>query len=251
LQAIFWRAALAAVLFGVICRWRGWSLFIDQADRRRLLLTGVLMGVHWVTYFQALQLSSVAIGMLSLFTFPVFTAFLEPLLLLTRFQPVHLWLGGLVLVGVFFLAPDFEWQSQTGQAIGWGLLSALCYALRNVLSKGLVAHYPSMTMMFYQIAIIALLLLPLVGWSGWGSIQTEWPEVLLLALLTTAIGHTLFLRSFRQFKVTTVSIISAIQPVYGIIMGVVFLREFPDWSTYLGGGLILLAVVVESIRKQA
>jgi drug/metabolite transporter (DMT)-like permease len=250
LQVIFWRAALAALLFALIGWGRKWSFRIARQDRLRLLLTGLLMGVHWLTYFQSLQLSSVAIGMLSLFTFPVFTAFLEPLILRTRFQLMHLWLGGLTLLGVYFLLPSFDLTNSSVQAIAWGLLSALCYALRNILSKGQVARYSSMTVMFYQMATTALLLVPLNYWQGWGPIRTEWPEVLMLAVCTTIIGHSLFLHSLRQLSVTTVSIISSVQPVYGIILGALFLHELPGWLTYLGGGLILLAVVLESVRQQ-
>ena len=64
------------------------------------------MTTHWVTYFYALQWSNVAIGMLSLFTYPVITALLEPLILKTKFQKHHLILGFIVLIGVYFLAPD-------------------------------------------------------------------------------------------------------------------------------------------------
>lgn len=248
LLVIFWRATLAAILFGIVCWWQNRDIRIAPADRGRLLLSGVLMGVHWVTYFQALQLSNVAIGMLSLFTFPVFTALLEPLLLKTRFEPVHLLLGALTLVGIYCLVPTSDVANTQLQAIGWGLLSALSYALRNVLSKSQVAHYPSMVLMFYQITIIAIMLLPLAWWQEWGTIVTEWPMVLALAIITTLIGHTLFLNSFRYFTATTASIMSCSQPIYGILLGIVFLRELPAWSTVLGGVLILLAVVIESRR---
>ncbi len=91
------RGILAFFVLLLFCKWRGISLRIKPAHIGTVLLSGFLMGVHWITYFYALQWSNVAIGMLSLFTYPVLTAFLEPLLLKTKLQKIHLLLGIMVL----------------------------------------------------------------------------------------------------------------------------------------------------------
>ena len=65
------RAILAFVILVLYCRFKKVSFKIDKADRPMIILSGLLMGVHWVTYFYALQMSNVAIGMLSMFTYPV------------------------------------------------------------------------------------------------------------------------------------------------------------------------------------
>jgi len=59
----------------------------------------------------------------------------------------------------------------------------------------------------------------------------------------------MFLFSLKKFSATTASIISSIQPVYGIIIGVIFLKEIPVLTTIIGGVLILTSVVIESIRS--
>lgn len=246
---IFWRALAAVFILFLYCQWHHHSLRIHS---RRATLTligsGVLMGLHWVTYFHALQLSNVAIGMLSLFTYPIFTAFIEPLLTSARFQPTHLFLGLLTLVGIYFLVPDFDPANTQFQAVGWGTLSAFCYALRNVLMKNQVTNYSGTVLMFYQIVVICLMLCPTLLFLGPGDISHYWGPILLLALLTTVIGHTLFLASFQHFSVTTASIMSCTQPVFGILLGALLLEEYPGWNTYVGGGIILLVVVIESLR---
>ena len=74
---IFWRAGLAFLFFTLLLRWKSaLKQAIPAKDRWLMLGGGVLIAIHWVTYFVALQLSSVAIGMLSLFTYPVITAIL-------------------------------------------------------------------------------------------------------------------------------------------------------------------------------
>ena len=82
------------------------------------------------------------------------------------------------------------------------------------------------------------------------NIKTQYPYVLLLALLTTAIGHTLFINSLKYFKASTASIIGSSQPIFGIIIAYFFLNEIPTIHTFVGGALILSTVVIESIRSK-
>lgn len=242
------RAILAFALLLIYCKIKGISFKVEKQDLPMILLSGFLMGVHWVTYFYALQLSNVAIGMLSMFTYPVWTAFLEPVLLKTKFQKMHLVLGALVMTGIYFLIPDFNLENSYTLAIGMGIFSALVYALRNLLMKSKVAKYNGSLLMSYQTAIVGALLLPAFFFTNITAVFSQWEALLTLALLTTAIGHTLFLLSLKHFTVTTASILSSVQPVYGILIGMLFLSEYPSWSTVFGGILILTAVVVESVR---
>ncbi len=244
------RAILAFLALYLFCKWKGNSLHIKREDFAIILLSGFLMGVHWIAYFYALRLSTVAIGMLSLFTYPVLTAFLEPLILKTKFQRVHLLLAFLVLLGMYFLSPSFDIQNSYTIAIGFGLLSALAYALRNILLKQKVAVYNGSTLMVYQTGIVGVLLLPFLFTVTPKLIVGQWEALVALAILTTAIGHTLFIMTFKHFNITTVSIISSIQPVYGILIGAVFLSEIPKGTTILGGLLILGSVIIESVRAK-
>ncbi|WP_373517972.1 DMT family transporter [Pricia sp.] len=243
------RALLALLLLVLYCRFKGISFGVRSTDSWPIVLSGLLMAGHWLAYFHALQLSNVAIGMLSLFTYPVFTSFLEPLFLKTRFQKIHLLLGILVLFGLYFLVPDFSFGNQNTVAIGFGLLSALCYAIRNLILKTKVDKYQGSLLMTYQMVIVSLLLVPAYFLYDLNAIGQQWEGLLGVALITTVLGHTMFINCFKYFSVTTVSILSSIQPVYGILIGALLLSEIPDWTTVLGGILILASVVVESVRS--
>ncbi len=245
---IGFRAILAGILLFLFCKWKKISFSTGSKDRPTIILSGVLMGLHWVTYFYALKLSNVAIGMLSIFTYPVITALLEPLLLKTKFQKVHLLLALLVLLGIYFLVPDLDFENSYTKAVILGIISALCYSLRNLIMKTKVGNYNGSVLMWYQLVVVSICLLPFLFIFDSSGIKDQWPATLTLALLTTAIGHTLFLSSFKRFSITTASIISSVQPVYGIIIGIVFLKEIPVLSTVIGGVLILTSVVIESIR---
>lgn len=246
---IWWRSSLAAVFLFIFCLYKKINLKIyGHKDRWTFILAAVFMGAHWITYFYALKLSKVAIGMLSLFTFPVITAILEPLFSKVKFDPVHIVLGLFVLLGVFILAPEFDLENTHLQGVLFGLLSAVCYSIRILILKKHVKQYNGTMLMFYQVALLSIILLPALYYLDTSNIKTQYPYVILLALLTTAIGHTLFVNSLKYFKASTASIISSTQPVFGIIIAFFFLNEIPTIHTFVGGALILATVVIESIR---
>lgn len=151
---------------------------------------------------------------------------------------------------MYFLSPDLDIKNSNTIAIGFGLLSALCYAVRNILLKQKVSDYNGSMLMVYQTGIVGLLLAPFIFTVAPESILGQWEGLMALAVLTTAIGHTLFLMTFKHFTITTVSIISSIQPIYGILIGALFLSEIPKATTIFGGILILSSVVIESIRSK-
>lgn len=206
------------------------------------------MTFHWVAYFYALAWSNVAVAMVAVFTFPAITAILEPLLLKQRFQPIHILLAALVLTGVAIMAPSADLNNDLTAGIAMGIFSATVYAIRNILMKTQVNSVQGSVLMTYQVIIAVILLLPLILISGETPLMTDWPALIGLGLITTAIGHTLFLISFRAFSVTTASLIGSTQPVYGIAFGFLLLGEVPGWNTVWGGGLILASVVIEALR---
>ena len=208
------------------------------------------MACHWISYFYALKLSNLAIGMLSLFTFPEITTLLAPFFSKQKLNSTHIFLAFLVLIGVYMLVPDFSLENKYLKGILCGIFSAFCYALRNLTIKKHVKKYNGSMLMFHQMMIVSVLLIPVLFFSDFSNLESQFPLVLLVALLTTVIGHTMILNSLKHFSVSTASIISSIQPIFGVIIAYIFVGEVPSLNTYIGGSLILLTVVIESIRSK-
>lgn len=245
--AVWWRAAIALVALLGYCWYAGIDLRLKGKKQTTVvLLSGLLMSAHWLTYFEALQRSSVAIGMLAIFTYPAMTTLLEPLFFRKPFEGRHLLLAGLVVLGVYFLAPAFSLEDGATVGLLFGMGSALIYSLRNLLVKTQIGAINGSAVMTWQAGIATVVVLPVLFiYREWPTAEA-WPFLLGLGILTTAVGHTLFLGCFRYFSVSTVSILSCVQPVYGIVLAMVFFKEVPTWSAVGGGALILLAVAVEA-----
>lgn len=218
-----------------------------------VVLSSALLGAHWVTYFWALKLSNVAVGMLSLFTYPVITALIEPLITRSSFKLVDVLLALGAFVGVFFLVPAYDLANSTTQGILMGILSALLYSIRNIMLKRSVTTHSGTLLMFYQLAVVTIMLMPVLfiypSTSLIGTFKTEWLQILILAFFTTALGHTLLVRSFAHFSITAVSVMTSLTPLFGIAWGYFFLQEKPTEQVLIGGSIILAAVVVESVRS--
>lgn len=244
------RCLLGALFLGLFCVIRGVSFKLNsRKDLLNLVFISVLVLFHWTTYFIALQKSTVAIAMLSLFTYPIFTTILEPVFYKTKLELIHILLAFLTLLGISLLAPSFDLADQYLQGILWGLASAVGYACRNLFVKKQVGVYSGMTLMFYQLLFGGLIFLPLMFIYDLQPAIEQWMPLVGLSLITTAIGHTMFVLALRHFTVTSMSIMSTIQPIYGILIGMVFLGEIPGLRAVAGGALILMTVVIESARS--
>ncbi len=248
---IWFRSALAALFLFLFCKYKKLNIGIkSKKDRPTIVLGALLLGAHWVTYFYALKLSNVAIGMLSMFTFPVITALLEPLFTKSKLNPIHILLALMVLLGIYILAPDITFESSYLKGILLGVLSACCYAIRNLILKRHVKTYDGTVLMMQQAVIVSVLLLPVLFQFSLSNVQSQLPYLFILGLVTTAIGHSLFIRSLKHFSVSTASIIGSAQPIIGIVIAYLFLNEIPTLNTFLGGALIISTVIIESIRSR-
>ncbi|WNH13526.1 DMT family transporter [Thalassobellus suaedae] len=248
---IWWRSILGALFLFTFCRYKKFDLKIySKKDASSIIISALLMGGHWIFYFYALKLSNVAIGMLSLFTYPIITALLEPFFIKIKFEPIYILLSLMVLFGIYILAPEFNLESTHVQGVLFGLLSAICYALRNIMSKKLISMYNGTHIMFYQVSVLTLVLLPTLFFMDTSNVTTQFPYIITLALITTAVGHTMLVNSLKHFSVSTASIISSIQPIFGIIIAFLFLNEIPTLNTFFGGSLILATVIIESVRSR-
>ncbi|SDS38120.1 Threonine/homoserine efflux transporter RhtA [Polaribacter sp. KT25b] len=248
---IFSRAILASIFMYTFCRIKKVDLKIkSRKDFYSFVISGFFMAAHWVTYFIALKLSNVALGMLTLFTFPVITALLEPFFTKQKLNPIHIFLAILVLIGVYILVPDLSIENDQLKGVLFGIFSAFCYALRNLTIKKHVKDYNGSMLMLHQMIVVAVLLIPVLFFSDFTNLQSQIPLLILVALLTTAIGHTMMVNSLKHFSVATASIISSVQPIFGIIIAYIFVNEIPSFNTFIGGGLILSTVIIESIRSK-
>ena len=210
---------------------------------------GLLLAVHWTTFFQSINVSSVAIGLLSFSSFPLFTAALEPLLLHHSPRPMQQLAALLILPGVLLLVPSISLTNQVTVGVVWGLISGGTFALLTVINRWLRRTVHSITISIYQDGIAALVLLPTLFVVQSANLWR--PNTLLLLLVLgifcTALAHTLFISGLGSISAQAASLMASLEPVWGIVFAFVLLGEVPTARTLAGGSIIVLATMLPTL----
>jgi len=247
LDITVYRTAIAAItLFILLYVTKKKIKLTSKKDYGIALLLGVVVGIHWVTYFTGMQMAGVTIGIIAFFTYPVFTIFLEPLFNKTRPKLKDLMLACVVMFGIHLLIPEASLGNQITMGIIMGVISAVFFALRNVLHKNYFVHYSGPHTMLYQTLVACLMLCLFVEVPPSQVTQTDWLLILLVGVVFTATPHSLFASSLQGLSATTAGLISCLQPLYGCVLSFILLSERPNMTTFIGGFLVVSAAFYET-----
>jgi drug/metabolite transporter (DMT)-like permease len=242
-------AIAAAVLALVVAIQRG-----KFRTEPGLAQNGIVLAVHWVTFFEAIRVSSVAIGLLGYATFPLFVLGLEWLLLGRRSNRAEMLTALLVVAGLVVLVPSFSLQDRTVQGLAWGLVSGFMFALLTVRSRRFSANYTPSAIAFWQNLFAAMVLVPFafVGRDALPAFSVRDATLLVvLGVFCTALAHTLFIASLRRVSAHTASVVAALEPVYGIALAAWLLHEIPTLRTLVGAAMIIGAAMLATTRRSA
>lgn len=241
------RVVTAGAALGLLAAWRR----VDARPKGRrdaavLLGQGVLLAVHWTLFFQSIAVSSVAIGLLSFSSFPLFTVALEGGVLRQPVSRVQLVAALLVIPGVYLLVPELSLASGTTAGVLWGLGAGATFALLSVTNRSLTRRYASLTISLYQDATAAVALLPalLVYRAALPLSARQVVLLLILGLCCTALAHTLFIAGMRTVTAQLASLLASLEPVWGIAFALLLLGEAPSGRTLLGGAVIVGATLL-------
>ncbi|HBM07610.1 EamA/RhaT family transporter [Pseudomonas sp. Choline-3u-10] len=218
-------------------------------QRAGLLLGGLLLGGHWLTFFIAVKIAGVGIATLGFASFPAFTVLLEGVLFRERTRPVEFGMVALVCVGLLLVTPQFDLASESTLGLIYGILSGLMFALLSLLNRAVTRGVDPVQAALWQNCIILLCLLPF-SWSSLPAVPAmDWLWLALLGVLCTGLAHSLFVASLKVLKARTTSVIFSLEPVYGIAIAWWLFNEQPSLGMLAGGALIILASVITSRLK--
>ncbi len=218
-------------------------------DYGLMAVLGILLCMHWLTYFKALKISTTAVAILSLHTYPVFTALVEPLFFRTKLKGLDVILAVFVFFGILIMIPEISLSNTVTQGILLGIISGLFFMARNLLIRKYIQQYSSSTLMFYQILVAGVILIPFLSLSDSHYTAMTWNLLILLGVIFTAFPHTLFAASFKSLTAKTVGIIATLLPFYGTLFAYFIYDEKVALRTLIGGAVILSIVLFETVRS--
>ncbi len=222
---------------------------IGQVNRLKVLAVSCLMAGHWVCFYQSIKLSTVSIAVILIYTYPIMTATIEPFWTKKKHRMMDFYFSILVIISLMLISGDAIEGVMIKEGMIFGLISALCLALRNILIKDINSTHKPIALMFYQNLATVLILFP------FSMTQLTQASIVDLALIATVgigssvIGHTLFVKSLEYFSATTVGLVSSFQVVYATCVAWIVLKE-PITVRVMLGGCIVLYVVIHQLLSQ-
>ena len=223
---------------------------LSGRDFLLMITAGIVLAVHWTTFMQSIQTSTVAVGTLTFSTFPLFVTFLEPVLFREKLRLSSVVSAFIMLCGVLFIVPEFRLENTKKQGVVWGMTGSLSYAVLSLMNRMFMEKYTSSLTAFYEQATAGIVLLPSAFLLKPAVNGKDILVLLLLGVVFTAVAHTMYIDGLGTVKVKTAGIISGLESVYGILAAFLFLGEKPGIKE-LAGGVIILGVVFYSTFASA
>lgn len=144
----------------------------SKKDYALIIGTGVIMAIHWSSFFQAIQVSSVAIGTITFSTFPLFLTFMEPVVFKEKLRARRVISAVILLAGVYITVPEFSVENQVTVGILWGMLCSFTYAIMTLGNRYFSKKYTGRIICLYEQGTAAIVLLPAL-WL----VKVEWRPV--------------------------------------------------------------------------
>ncbi|WP_434558129.1 DMT family transporter [Pseudomonas sp. Z5-35] len=245
---VFGRAVFAVLALAIFARFASSTRWqkLRALDARRLLLGGLLLAAHWVSFFISVKIAGVAIATLGFASFPAFTVLLEGLIFRERIRANEFLLVVLVSIGLVLVTPDFDLASGATTGLLWAVASGLLFSLLSLTNRAGSGHVPPVQAALCQNLVVGLCLLPMAAPQLSEVRPIDWLWIGLLGVFCTGLAHSLFVASLAVIKARTAAVVFAMEPVYGITIAWLLFDENPTLRMLLGGMLIIVAIVVSS-----
>jgi len=215
----------------------------------KLMVSGVLLAVHWLCFFLSVHQGGIAISTLSFASFPAFVLLFDTLFFKEKMTAKDLLVIALIALGLLLVTPAFSLALDTTIGLLWGVASGISYSLVVLYNRHNQTNLGAVQSSWIQFLGISVVLLPF-GASGLLSYSAQdWWLLAFLGIACTALAFTLFVYSLKGVAAKTASVVIALEPVYAIIMAWLFFTQIPTGKMVIGGAIILAAVLL-SLRSE-
>ncbi len=256
---LVWHRVLIAALALAFFMWLSRRPFSvrSKKDLMHFSFVGIIVGLHWITFYHSIQLSTASLGILCLSTTTIHVSWLEPLIMKRPFSLIEIVFGLVVIYGIYFVASDFDKNERL--ALAYGLSSAFFAALFAVFNARFATHSRPSTITLYEMIsafLFITVLLILQGGFSHELFALSLEDVLwllFLGILCTSFAFLATIEVVKQLGAFTVSLSINLEPVYTIILAAIILKEHEllNSNFYIGAVIIVFVVLLNAgLRSQ-
>lgn len=249
---VWYRTFLTSLIFLVLLFYFKEFKKVSRKEILRFMLIGSIIAVHWVAFYGAIKYANASIALTCLSTAGIFTAVFEPLLTQSKFDYREIIVGLIALLGMYFI---YAFDIHFGLGILLGLIAAVLSSVFTVMNKKIVAAYPSNLVAFYEIGSGFLFLTLLAPFYFYFMPQVkyiptanDYTLLFILSFFCTVLGQSLAISALKKLSSFTTVLMVNLEPVYGIILAILFYHENKELNTgfYIGIGLIGFSVAMHT-----
>jgi drug/metabolite transporter (DMT)-like permease len=258
-EMVFYRTLLAGIGMGaVIFAMRG-SFKVSHSDLIKLILTGFIVALHWLTFFASGRISNPSTSLVGFATCSLWAALIEPFAKKSKIQYVEVGLGIIVIIGLYII---FSFDFQYPMGLFLGILSGFTCAIFAVINSQLVSRVSSLTITFYEMIGACLgvaIFFPFytTQWATGGVLNLvptlpDWIWIAILSLVCSVYAYAVAINLTKKLSVFFIQLTLNLEPVYGIMLALLVFgeKEVMRWNFYLGTVVILGAVVAYPFVKK-
>ncbi len=258
---VWYRMLLASGFIFLYIKWKKRNLKVSKRKLAVLIIAGLVIALHWLTFFGAIKVSNVSITLALLSTGAFFTSILEPIFYKRKFVGYEILFGLLVILGLYII---FQVETEYTLGIILGLISAFLSAVFTLMNGKLIKDTAPSVISFYElltgvIAIsvyLAFLSFNTEGNKGFNlaffTISSEdWLYLVILASICTAYAFIAAVAVMKHLSPYTIMLTINLEPIYGIFLAFLIFgsKEQMNPQFYYGALLILSTVIINGYLK--
>lgn len=257
LPLVWWRVFLT--IFFLVFILKPFSILknIKRKFAIRHIIVGILVAVHWLAFYGSIKVANASIALIAMSTTSFVTAIVEPLMIGTyKWKRLDLIISLLVIPAMVLIYYNADEVQQLGLWIG--LFAATVGAIFSVFNKMWLEDKKEYEIIFIQQGTVWIFLSVLgVFFLFFGVDQfampkgIDWLYLIVFAIACTIIPYFLYLRSMKWLSAFDVSFAFNMEPVYGLLMAAMILKDHQELSfkIYVGMLLIFAMVFVQTLMK--
>lgn len=251
---VWYRMTLAVVFIAIYFFIRKKSFKVDKKGLLKFAVSGVIIAIHWVTFFKAIKVSNVSVALVTMSTGAFFASLIEPIFFKRKIKGIEILLGGLVIVGLYII---FNFQSQYVLGIVYALISAFLSALFAVLNGLFIKKHDANVISFYQLLFGAIGITLYLLFTQKFSLQffqittNDWLYLIILSSFCTAYAFIASVHVMKYLTPYTVMLTINLEPIYAIVLALIVFGEKEQMNTefYYGAFIVLFVVLLNGVLK--
>jgi len=254
---VWWRSLLTSAILVFMVKISTFLKVLSPKIIIKNVFIGFILAIHWLFFYGAIKISNPTMALIALSSSSLITALLEPLMIRkAKFRLVDIVIGILIIPGFVLIFYNSDQLQQKGLWIGIG--AAILGTTFSILNKKWLIAGKELKMTFIQLtSVVVTISLFFLFFSGIFNLRyqipvgIDWFYMLIFALFCTVLAYYLYLKAFNHISAFDVSLAFNMEPIYGIIMAALLLKDYKEVSSmvYLGMIIIISLVFLDTYIK--